>query len=742
MKLLSLPTHVHQFVFDDVIVDCENFRVKKAGQTRDLTPRAFDVLLFLVENYGRVVEKQEFFEKVWKEQFVSDNALTRSVKEVRHAIGDNADSPRYIETVPRRGYRFIAPVSVQEVAKPVSTPNRELLEAHRDEIQRPETVSDVVIDQKQDQPLSQPRKARVRFVVLIVLALAALSVAILIVFKSGNQRNAVTDKPTVLRNAQITTWTGLDIFPSLSPDGNTVAYSSDHNGKFEVYTRALLPGARENQLTTDGQQNFQPSWSPDGKWIVYHSQGRGGIWTVPAGGGVARQLVAFGSRPAWSRDGLWIAFQSDGLSDISATSAAGPSSIIWIVSARGGDPRPVTQPGNPVGGHGSPSWSPDGKQIAFVANRIAENSGIWTVSPTGGDVKRVTLDGHDYFDPVYSPDGRNLFVISSGVWQIPLSAAGEPSGSPEQVANPAMAQVRNLSFSANGKRVVTSVLRQRGNLWSVPLSRSSGERAGEAAPFFEDTSQRKTTPMFSTDGSRVAYAVFIAGAAGSLWTVGANGEDRRQLITEHSSIVGWLPEGNQLAAITHRANGEFLTTTAADTGLMKTIAQVKLQYPFCRLSPDGKWIAFNAYEGGNVNLWLYSVENGTVKQLTFDKELLGFPAWSPDGKWIAAEMKRKDDSYVVLVPLDGGAPLQLNSDPGQSWTGSWSPDGDKIAFAGSRNGVWNIWWISRSTKEQKQVTTYTRPNSFVRYPTWSPRGDQIVYEYAELTGNIWMADLK
>ena len=73
---------------------------------------------------------------------------------------------------------------------------------------------------------------------------------------------------------------------------------------------------------------------------------------------------------------------------------------------------------------------------------------------------------------------------------------------------------------------------------------------------------------------------------------------------------------------------------------------------------------------------------------------------------------------------------------------SFSPDGDKIAFAGFRDGVWNVWWVSRSTKGQKQLTNYTKLNSYVRYPSWAQLGNQIAYEYAETTGNIWVADLR
>src|SRR5215212_5195055 len=97
-----------RYYFDDVVIDAANFLVLKTGEVKKITPRAFEVLLYLLAQRGRLVEKQELFEAIWKEAFVTDNALTRMVKEIRHVIGDRADSPRYIETVPTRGYRLIA----------------------------------------------------------------------------------------------------------------------------------------------------------------------------------------------------------------------------------------------------------------------------------------------------------------------------------------------------------------------------------------------------------------------------------------------------------------------------------------------------------------------------------------------------------------------------------------------------------------------------------------------------------
>ena len=106
-----MDQHKEFFYFNNIIVDLKDFRVTREGEPVVLTPRAFDVLVVLLKNAGRVVEKQEIFESVWKDTFVTDNALVKIIKELRGALGDEADKPHLIETVPKRGYRFIADVT-------------------------------------------------------------------------------------------------------------------------------------------------------------------------------------------------------------------------------------------------------------------------------------------------------------------------------------------------------------------------------------------------------------------------------------------------------------------------------------------------------------------------------------------------------------------------------------------------------------------------------------------------------
>lgn len=153
-------------------------------------------------------------------------------------------------------------------------------------------------------------------------------------------------------------------------------------------------------------------------------------------------------------------------------------------------------------------------------------------------------------------------------------------------------------------------------------------------------------------------------------------------------------------------------------------------------------MAFTYAPGGFYNVGVMNAESGQPEQLTFERRFTGFPCWSPDGQWLAFQTKQGDDTQVMLMPSGGGESTQLTFGRGDNWPYSWSPDGDKIAFAGSRNGVWNIWWVSRSNGTTMQLTGNAKPGVVMRFPDWSPLGNQIIYEQCELAGNINVIYLK
>ncbi|HEX8844122.1 MAG TPA: protein kinase [Pyrinomonadaceae bacterium] len=593
-----------------------------------------------------------------------------------------------------------------------------------------------------------------------VLAFALLAlIAVGIVFAAyklfGNRQGATNPQPAQnvsealpeLKAAQVTDWSGLDIYPTLSPDGNSIAYSSDHGGSFEIYVKQLAPGGREIQLTSDGQQNVQAAWSPDGRLIAYYSRKRGGIWLVPALGGAARQLTDFGSYPAWSPDGSGIAFQSEAPKDFGPTASTVAPSTIWTVEVAGGSPKQLTQVGKPAGGHGSPSWSPDGKRIAFTAS-FGNRGEIWSVPAGGGEVKLLSKNGG--YDSVYSPDGESIYFAggsgnSWALFRLRVSPqSGEPLGEPVLIKDSGGTLYRHLRISADGKKIACAALRLANNLSSIAVAPASGEAAGTPVVLTEDTNYRKFFPAFSPDGRKIAYVMLRIGINSDIWVADADGKNPVQLTTDPApdNFPNWFPEGDRIAFLSTRQGQQTMRAINLHTGREQLLFELDQDMSYQRLSPDGKQFAFNSDKSGAINVWTIPVGGGEQKQLTFDRELAGFPCWSPDGQFIAVEMKRGDNTHVGVVPVGGGDLVQLTSDRGQSFTGNWSPDGTKVVFAGERNGVWNIWWVSVKDRTEKRVTSYTKLNAYVRYPSWSPLGDKIVYEYAETTGNIWMIELK
>ena len=455
--------------------------------------------------------------------------------------------------------------------------------------------------------------------------------------------------PGALRSKQVTSWAGLDLNPSFSPDGNSIAYSSDHNGSFEIYVKQLTPGGREIQLTNDGQQNLQPVWSPDGQRIAFHSNKRGGIWIVPSLGGAPKQITDFGSRPAWSPDGTLIVFQSQSYMDVGVTAAGAiPPSSLWIIAANGGTPRQLTQEGKPSGGHGSPSWSPDGKRIIFVTTELGVvKMDLWSVAVDGSDLKwlNAKLKPRGIYDPVYTPDGKSIYftggtgVAAWGILRLELSATGEAVGEPVAVKETGATVSKYLKISADGKRFVHSQLAMTSNLWSTRVAPAGSETREAPVLLTEDTTYRKSCPAFSPDGKRIVFQRNSIGGGLDIWVIDADGKNPAQLTTDPGNDLfpTWFPDGNRIAFLSNRQGQSDFWSVDVNTGREQLLVKMSQEVGYPQLSPDGTEIAFNSSKSGASNIWVVSLNGGEPRQLTFDKNLAGFPRWSPDSRFIAFE---------------------------------------------------------------------------------------------------------
>ncbi|MBK9167993.1 MAG: PD40 domain-containing protein [Bryobacterales bacterium] len=694
----------HRYSFGDVVVDTATLQILKAGVPVPVEPKSFRVLLYLIEHRARVVPKEELMGAVWKDSFVTDNALTRAIAQLRKALGDHVKDARYIETVPTVGYRFIAGMATPPPAPPGN---------------------------------------HLRWVALgLILAVAA---GLALFWRAGHTR-----QPRNLSVYQLTTSGGLDLTPTFSPDGSSIAYSSDRSGRFELYVRPVNTSGRDVAITSDGGQNVQPAWSPDGASIAYTSVGKRGIFVAPALGGFPKRLTSFGSQPTWSRDGRFVAFRSSGVYSL-ATADYLPTTLstIWVVPAGGGEPRQVTQPGSPAGRHSSPTWSPDGQWLAFIVYETLGTSHLWMVSADGATLRQIPrAERESYLQALWSPDGDWIYFSGFrasegfGVWRIPavpkLSDA-EPIINSQVVA----AIPRDIALSADGRRLAYNTASASSNIWDLPVSPKTGLATGPAKPLTSDTSLRNTHAVFSPDGSRIAYYVRRAGTGGDIFVMNADGSQPVAVTSDREPdfMPSWTPDGQSVVYASARfPDAQFRMVSLGD-GKEQTLLKTEGKPGSPKLSPDGQEVLYHMFQKGILNLWIADIATGAARQLTFDNESMGYGCWSPDGRHIAFEIARGEDTHLALLPREGGEPVQLTHEPGHAWPFSFSPGGSRIAFAAFRDGVWNLWWYSLATKEQKPVTNYTSLRTFVRYPSWSPQGDRMIFEFAETKGNVFYTDL-
>jgi Tol biopolymer transport system component len=547
----------------------------------------------------------------------------------------------------------------------------------------------------------------------------------------------------IVRTTQITTRTGSE-FSALSPDGNSIAYAAQSGeDRADIFLKPLTPGAREIQLTSYGGPNAEPAWSRDGKWIAFRS-GQHGIWTIPSTGGTAKQLTTFGSNPSWSADGSLIVFQSEG--------GIMPPATIWKVSSQGGDPVQLTRPGTPEGGHSVPVWSPDGKRVVFGAYAGYMPKTLWSVAADGSDLRQVVKNNAmGFLASVYSPDGKSIYsggVNETGgymIYRIPTSDHGEATGEPIVIKDLGLANsAAPPTISADGKKLLYSTRTPSGELMSISISPTSNEAVGDPKPLVQSSGYRKALAAFSKDGKSIAYQQFNAGQNQKVWVMDADGTNVRQLTSgpEVNWACSWLSDNDTIVFLSQPQTGQEIKSVSVSTGREKLLFKVPFSLGWPRVSPDGQQIAFVSARGETMNSWVIPITGGSPRQVTFDREGIGWPSWSPDGKMLAVQIKRGANTFLGIIPSSGGTVVQLTFENGVAQPHDWSPDGDKILFSAQRSGIWNVYWYSLSTKEQKQVTHYTAKGPYVRYPTWSPKGNQIVYEYSESTGHLWLMEMK
>src|SRR6202453_604530 len=271
------PPDAHVIRFNRYQLDVRSGELRKEGRKVRLQAQPFQLLVLLLRNAGRVVSREDVRRELWPgDTFVDfDHGLAAAVNKIREALCDSADKPKFIETLPRRGYRFIGEIAIPAMAQ------RHLGATRVSPFPEPSQVL--------PNARARMRRSALRH---SVRSFAVIMLAGTVLFLSYRKPHSSAQKQRSL--TRITFDKGLQFGATWSPDGRFVAYSSDRGGKFDIWVQQVS-GGRPVQITMGAGHYWQPEWSPDGNYIAYRSEdGEGGLFVIPAPGGtgLAKKIVS------------------------------------------------------------------------------------------------------------------------------------------------------------------------------------------------------------------------------------------------------------------------------------------------------------------------------------------------------------------------------------------------------------------------------------------------------------------
>lgn len=535
------------------------------------------------------------------------------------------------------------------------------------------------------------RKRRSRRVLGVVAAMLAVIVASsLLTWQLLKTRSKGPDWSRAT-HTQLTDHSGVEFFPSLSPDGKTFIYASKQEGNYDLFLQRV-GGKNLTNLTKDSpRDDTQPSFSPDGEHIAFRSEREPvGLYVMEATGENTRRIVEVGFNPAWSPDGKEIVFSTAGreLPDVRNTV---PSSL-WIVNLASGAKRLLSNEDAM-----QPQWSPHNKRIAYWFNPInAGRRDIATIPVGGGPPVVVTKDGVSNWNPVWSPDGRYLYFASDrggnmNFWRVAVNEeTGAVQSEPEAIVTPSRYS-RHLGFSRDGSRMIYVQTDDRANIQAVDFDQGTQKPIGAPVPITRGD-HLLIRPELSPDGKRFVIQV-----------------PRRT----QDDIVLMNADGSNWHDLT---NDRFFD-----------------RYP--RWSPDGKRVAFTSDRSGTYQIWTIDVDGTNLRQLTFESTTaFSFPLWNPNGQEIICNRTR--DTIVVDLNKNWKeqTPRQLPAINGQTdvfvaW--DWSPDGKKL-IGGFRGVDFGIGTFTFETNSYDKIT------DFGAQPAWLPDSRRAVFTR---DGKAFIADV-
>lgn len=604
----------------------------REGELVPVSPKAVKLLLLLVERDGELVTKQEIFDSVWGDTFVTDGVLTQNIYTLRNKLGTGADGKQLIETVPRRGYRFSGRVKSSSAESGTRTP----VPAGSQGVS---IVSPAYMAAPETSTSGFTRKRLAFFALAALLAVSAVaSVSFWTVrYKIGaNVPIGIVAAPIEQLRLQPITDSGDVIYPTISPNGELLAYIRHGDTDTSVWIRQIATGSSVQILPPSEKGYRSLAFTPDGSYIYFREQEESGpLYRVAVlGGAPVRMPPTVSGDFAVSPDGSAIAF-------VRSDRSRSVESLV-VASLDGGSEREIISTPPARGLTGLPAWSPNGKEIA-IGKRADDGNSVGLVAvdiELGTETSLQTRPWRNVAAILWMPEGDSL-VFSARATDEPkpqLWIFDTKDKSVRRLTNDLEGYFW-LSRSADGKVLVTRQQRIDARVWLADEGIAADARA-------------------ITDGGRS-----LDGYSGL--TIGPDG---RIVYTVRSD------NANDLFTIAGGRSEPFRLTS--DSGRENTRPQ---------FTPDGRYLIFSSDRSGTRQIWRMDAEGGGQQQLTLDdggRTSSDWPAVPHTGSDVYFIRRSGERASVWKIPVSGGEPSPVYA-PDSSVSGplSVSPNAKWLAVS-------------------------------------------------------------